>query len=137
MPKVRCPWGTSEPLYEAYHDEEWGVPLHDDRQLFEMLVLEGAQAGLSWITVLKKRPAYRRAFARFDAKKIARFNAATVGKLLENPGIIRNRLKVESAIKTQTPRLPYYADCRFRFWPDTAAAIRAGKCCLTQALARW
>ena len=99
MPTARCPWGTSDPLYTRYHDEEWGVPLHDDRRLFEMLVLEGAQAGLSWITVLKKRPAYRKAFARFSPTRVARFDAATVDRLLADPGIIRNRLKVESAIK--------------------------------------
>ena len=97
--KSRCPWGTSDPLYVSYHDDEWGVPLHDDRRLFEMLVLEGAQAGLSWLTVLKKRAGYRRAFSRFDPKRVARFDAAKVGQLLGNPAIIRNRLKIESAVR--------------------------------------
>ena len=95
----RCPWGTSDPLYVSYHDDEWGVPLHDDRRLFEMLVLEGAQAGLSWLTVLKKRAGYRRAFSRFDPKRVARFDAAKVGELLGNQAIIRNRLKIGGAVK--------------------------------------
>ena len=81
-----------------YHDEEWGVPVHDDRQLFEMLILEGAQAGLSWITILRKRPAYRAAFDRFDAKKIARYDAARKRALLRNPGIVRNRLKIDATV---------------------------------------
>lgn len=94
----RCPWAGSDPLYRAYHDEEWGVPVHDDRLLFEFLTLEGAQAGLSWITILRKRPAYREAFARFDPEAVARFDDAKVAELLANPGIVRNRLKVESTI---------------------------------------
>src|SRR5881398_3579243 len=94
----RCPWATTEPAI-TYHDQEWGVPVHDDRRLFEFLILEGAQAGLSWITILWKREAYREAFAGFDAARVARFNARTVDKLLRNPGIVRNRLKVESAVK--------------------------------------
>jgi DNA-3-methyladenine glycosylase I len=95
----RCPWsqGVSD-AYERYHDEEWGVPVRDDRKHFEFLILEGAQAGLSWSTVLHKRPAYREAFAGFDPQKVARFNARSVDRLLANPGIIRNRLKIESAI---------------------------------------
>ena len=95
----RCEWAGSDPLYHQYHDTEWGVPLHDERQLFEFLVLEGAQAGLSWITVLKKRPAYRQAFDGFDYAKVARYGDREVARLLENPGIIRNRLKIESAIR--------------------------------------
>jgi DNA-3-methyladenine glycosylase I len=95
--KTRCRWATDE-LSAAYHDAEWGVPVHDDRLLFEFLILEGAQAGLSWITILKKRPAYRRAFDRFDPRKVARYNAAKVAALLVNQGIVRNRLKVASAI---------------------------------------
>jgi DNA-3-methyladenine glycosylase I len=95
---MRCPWPTADLLYLRYHDEEWGVPLHDDRRLFEFLVLEGAQAGLSWITVLRKRAAYRKAFERFDARKIAAYDARRVAALLRDPGIIRNRGKVESAI---------------------------------------
>jgi len=95
----RCEWvPEGDPLYLAYHDEEWGVPSHDDRQLFEMLVLEGAQAGLSWATILKKRDGYRRAFAGFDPAKVARFGAADVERLLQDTGIVRNRLKIESAL---------------------------------------
>jgi DNA-3-methyladenine glycosylase I len=97
-PARRCFWAKSD-LMIAYHDEEWGVPLHDDRALFEFLVLEGAQAGLSWETVLRKRENYRRAFDNLDAAKIARYDAAKIKKLLADPGIIRNRLKIESAIK--------------------------------------
>jgi DNA-3-methyladenine glycosylase I len=93
----RCPWARSEILV-AYHDNEWGVPLHDDRALFEFLVLEGAQAGLSWETVLKKRENYRRAFDDFDAEKIARYDGRKIKKLLADPGIIRNRLKIAAAI---------------------------------------
>ena len=92
MDKQRCAWAGSDPLYIAYHDEEWGVPLHDDRRLFEMLILEGAQAGLSWITILRKRENYRKAFDHFDAKKVARFDARRVRKLLADEGIVRNRL---------------------------------------------
>jgi DNA-3-methyladenine glycosylase I len=96
---VRCMWAGSDPLYLAYHDTEWGVPLHDDRRLFEMLVLEGAQAGLSWITILRKREAYRRAFDAFDPRTIARYDARKIRSLLADPGIVRNRMKIESAIK--------------------------------------
>jgi DNA-3-methyladenine glycosylase I len=95
---VRCAWAGDDPLYVAYHDTEWGVPVHDDRRLFEFLVLEGAQAGLSWITILRKREAYRRAFADFDPKKVARFDEKKIEKLLLDPGIVRNRLKVASAV---------------------------------------
>ena len=94
----RCAWCGNDPLYVAYHDTEWGVPLHDDTRLFEMLCLEGAQAGLSWITVLRKRESYRAAFDNFDAEKMVRYNAARRRRLLLNPGIIRNRLKVEAFI---------------------------------------
>jgi DNA-3-methyladenine glycosylase I len=94
----RCAWVGTEPLYLAYHDQEWGAPVHDDRLLFEFLVLEGAQAGLSWLTILKKREGYRQAFAGFDPEKVARFGSADVARLLADPGIVRNRLKVESAI---------------------------------------
>lgn len=96
--KDRCPWCGDDPLYVAYHDEEWGVPVHDDRHLFEMLILEGAQAGLSWITILKKRENYRSAFAGFDPKKVARFDAKKQAALMQDAGIVRNRLKIESAI---------------------------------------
>jgi DNA-3-methyladenine glycosylase I len=95
----RCGWvPEGDPAYVAYHDEEWGVPSHDDRHLFEMLTLEGAQAGLSWSTILRKREGYRRAFANFDAKQVARFSQKDVERLLADPGIVRNRLKVESAV---------------------------------------
>ena len=97
--KVRCPWCGTDPLYMEYHDKEWGTPLYDNQKLFEFLILEGAQAGLSWITVLRKRENYRKAFDNFDPIKIARYSDVKVEKLLQNEGIIRNRLKIESAIK--------------------------------------
>ena len=106
--KTRCAWvgtvntlaptGASSELYRVYHDQEWGVPLHDDRSLFEFLILEGAQAGLSWITILKKREAYRKAFDYFNAEIVARYDAQKIDQLLLNPGIVRNRLKVQSAV---------------------------------------
>ena len=94
----RCPWGDSHPLYVVYHDKEWGVPLHDDQKLFEMLILEGSQAGLSWLTILKKRDNYRVAFDNFDPIKVAVYKKQKIEKLLKDPGIIRNRLKVQAAI---------------------------------------
>ena len=94
----RCAWAGSDPLYLAYHDQEWGVPVHDDRLLFEFLVLEGAQAGLSWITILRKRDAYRAAFDQFDPAKVAAYDDAKIEALLQNPGIVRNRLKVRAAV---------------------------------------
>jgi DNA-3-methyladenine glycosylase I len=95
----RCEWAPlDQPRYLAYHDEEWGVPSHDDRHLFEMLVLEGAQAGLSWSTILNKREGYRKAFAGFDAAKVARFTPAKVERLMLDPGVVRNRLKIESTV---------------------------------------
>ena len=96
--KRRCPWCLGSDLYRRYHDEEWGVPVHDDRRLFEYLTLEGAQAGLSWSTILAKRENYRRAFSRFDPKKVARFGARDVKRLMRDAGIVRNRLKIESTI---------------------------------------
>jgi DNA-3-methyladenine glycosylase I len=96
--KPRCAWAGTDPLMIRYHDEEWGVPAHDDRRLFEMLVLEGAQAGLSWSTILKKRSGYRRAFAGFDPKKVAAFDARVVEQLLKDENIVRNRLKIQGAI---------------------------------------
>ena len=96
--KKRCTWCLSDPLYIRYHDEEWGVPVHDDRQLFEMLILEGAQAGLSWLTILKRRETYRAAFDGFEARMIARYNRRKVEALMRDAGIIRNRLKVEATI---------------------------------------
>lgn len=95
---ARCPWAEKDPLYLPYHDEQWGVPLHDDRRLYEMLVLEGAQAGLSWLTILRKREGYRRAFDGFDPERVARYTEKRVEKLLADPGIVRNRLKIASAI---------------------------------------
>ena len=100
----RCPWATTEPAI-AYHDKEWGVPLHDDRRLFEFLILEGAQAGLSWITILKKRENYRKAFDGFRAEKIARYDARDVKRLLGDAGIVRNRLKIAATI-TNAKALP-------------------------------
>jgi len=94
----RCGWCGDDPLYVAYHDREWGVPSHDDRHLFEMLVLEGAQAGLSWITILRKRENYRAAFDDFDVERVARFTPRRIERLLENAGIVRNRMKIESAV---------------------------------------
>src|SRR6185369_10219307 len=96
---TRCSWCGDDPLYVRYHDEEWGVPVHDDRRLFEMLILEGAQAGLSWITILRKRDAYRKAFDRFDPRKVARYDRKQIAWLLANPGIVRNRLKIEGTVK--------------------------------------
>jgi DNA-3-methyladenine glycosylase I len=95
----RCSWCGADPLYCRYHDKEWGVPVHNDRRLFEMLILEGAQAGLSWITILRKRQAYRRAFDRFDPRKIARYDARKIRTLLADPGIVRNRLKIHGTVK--------------------------------------
>ncbi|MGE5188874.1 MAG: DNA-3-methyladenine glycosylase I [Gemmatimonadota bacterium] len=95
----RCAWAGSDPLLVRYHDAEWGVPLHDDRRLFEFLVLEGAQAGLSWRTVLARRDRYRDAFRRFDPARVARFDARDVARLLSDPGLIRNRKKIESAVE--------------------------------------
>jgi len=94
----RCSWCGSDPLYVAYHDEEWGVPVYDDQTLFEFLILEGAQAGLSWSTILNKREGYRRAFDRFDVEKVARYDGAKISALLNDPGIVRNQLKVGSAV---------------------------------------
>jgi DNA-3-methyladenine glycosylase I len=95
---IRCAWCSADPLYRAYHDTEWGVPLHDERALFELLILEGAQAGLSWFTILKKREGYRHAFHNFDAERIARYTEADVARLMADAGIVRNRLKIEATI---------------------------------------
>ena len=97
--KNRCAWAGTDPVYIAYHDTEWGVPLHDDRKLFEFLILEGAQAGLSWITILKKRQNYRDAFDDFNPRKIARYDSLKIKQLLSNPGIIRNKLKIEATVQ--------------------------------------
>ena len=109
--KTRCAWCTSDPLYIRYHDEEWGVPLHDDRKLFEMLILEGAQAGLSWLTILKRRESYREALDHFDAQKIARYDKKKTASLLKNPGIIRNRLKIAAAISNAQAFLKVQKEC--------------------------
>jgi len=95
----RCQWCNGDPAYIRYHDKEWGVPVYNERKLFEMLILEGAQAGLSWITILRKRPHYRRVFERFDPARIARYDRRKINSLLQDPGIVRNRLKVEGAVK--------------------------------------
>jgi DNA-3-methyladenine glycosylase I len=98
-PRRRCPWSGNDPLYIAYHDREWGVPLHDDQALFELLTLEGAQAGLSWLTILKKRARYRQVFAGFDPRKVARFDRRRIRFLLRDPGIVRNRAKVVGTVQ--------------------------------------
>jgi DNA-3-methyladenine glycosylase I len=108
--RLRCPWAGSDPLYLAYHDREWGVPEHDDNRLFEMLILEGAQAGLSWITILRKRPHYRRLFAGFDPRRVARFDRSRVAALLRDPGIVRNRRKVEAAVQNARAFLAIVAE---------------------------
>jgi DNA-3-methyladenine glycosylase I len=120
----RCEWCKADPLYVAYHDTEWGVPVRDDRVLFEFLVLEGAQAGLSWITILRKRAAYRKAFAGFDPEKVARYDRRKIESLLKDPGIVRNRLKVESAVKNAKAFLHVqdeygsFADYQWQFVSD-------------------
>jgi DNA-3-methyladenine glycosylase I len=108
--RLRCGWAGTDPLYRAYHDREWGVPLHDERRLFELLCLEGAQAGLAWITILRKRAAYRRAFDRFDPRKIADYRAARIRKLLTDPGIVRNRLKVAGVVRNARAYLALRAE---------------------------
>ncbi len=107
---TRCPWAGPDPLYRKYHDEEWGVPVHDDRHFFEMLILEGAQAGLAWITILRKREGYRAAFDGFDPAVVAGYDGRRVAALLGNPAIIRNRLKVESAVGNARAFLQVQAD---------------------------
>jgi len=97
-PRVRCPWAGSDPLYRAYHDEEWGTPSRDERHLFEMLLLEGAQAGLAWITILRKREAFRKAFDDFNPEKMARYRPAKLERLMNDAGIVRNRLKIEASV---------------------------------------
>lgn len=109
--KVRCPWCLGSETYIRYHDEEWGVPVHDDRMLFEFLTLEGAQAGLSWSTILNKRENYRRAFAGFDPAKVARFGARDIERLMNDPGIVRNRLKIASTIGNARAFLAVQAEC--------------------------
>jgi len=108
-PKPRCPWARTESMIR-YHDEEWGVPLHDDQKLFEFLILEGAQAGLSWETILNKRENYRAAFDSFSPELVARYNARKIAQLLRNPGIVRNRLKIASAVKNARALLQIQKD---------------------------
>jgi DNA-3-methyladenine glycosylase I len=110
MDQARCAWAQS-PLGIAYHDAEWGVPVHDDRVLFEFLILEGAQAGLSWETILRKREGYRRAFAGFDPAKVARFNAARINRLMKDEGLVRNRLKLESSVTNAKAFLAVQKEC--------------------------
>jgi DNA-3-methyladenine glycosylase I len=107
---VRCGWANADPIYVRYHDEEWGVPVYDDRLLFEFLILEGAQAGLSWLTILKKREAYRKAFDNFDVRKVARYDDAKVAALMADAGIVRNRLKIASAIRNARAFLEVQAE---------------------------
>jgi len=109
--KRRCGWQGTQDLYVRYHDREWGVPLHDDRKLFEFLVLEGAQAGLSWFTILRKREAYRKAFDGFDPARVARYGARDVRRLLADAGIVRNRMKIESAIANARAFLAVQREC--------------------------
>jgi DNA-3-methyladenine glycosylase I len=108
--RTRCEWSADDPLLREYHDREWGVPEHDDRALFELLTLEGAQAGLSWLTILRKRDGYRRAFASFDPAVVARLGQRDVERLLEDPGIVRNRLKVESTVNNAARVLELQAE---------------------------
>jgi DNA-3-methyladenine glycosylase I len=108
---TRCGWVSDDPLYIAYHDDEWGVPVHDDRQLFELLTLEGAQAGLSWITILRKRENYRAAFDRFDPALVAQYDERKIAELLANPGIVRNKLKVNSAVENARAFLRVQEQC--------------------------
>jgi DNA-3-methyladenine glycosylase I len=130
MENQRCAWAGGDPRMIAYHDDEWGVAVHDDRKLFEFLLLEGAQAGLSWKTILDKRGAYREAFAAFDAAKVARFDRRRVAKLLQNPGIVRNRLKVESAVTNAAAFLAVQREFgsfdRF-IWTSVSAAPRINR----------
>src|SRR4030095_8923905 len=111
MPPNRCAWAGTDPLMVRYHDREWGVPVRRDRKHFEFLILEGAQAGLSWSTVLKKREAYRHAFSRFDPSLVARYSAGQIRKLMRDPGIIRNRLKIESAVGNARAFLAVQEEC--------------------------
>src|SRR3954470_19614166 len=107
----RCAWADSSPLMTRYHDTEWGVPVHDDRLLFELLTLEGAQAGLSWSTILNKRINYRAAFANFDARKVSRFDRRKIAALMTDPGIVRNRLKIESTVSNALAFIAVQRDC--------------------------
>lgn len=131
----RCTWCGDDPLYIRYHDEEWGRPVHDDRIMFEFLVLESAQAGLSWITILRKRENYRKAFARFNAQKVARFDENDIERLMNDPGIIRNRLKIKAAISNAQLFLGIQKEfgsfCNFLwgFLPDGKPVVNHWKDC--------
>jgi DNA-3-methyladenine glycosylase I len=111
MSEIRCGWVTTDPLYILYHDNEWGVPEYNDQKLFELLILEGAQAGLSWLTILRKRDNYRKAFAHFQAKKVAAFTDTDVARLLNNDGIVRNRLKIAGTIQNARAFLAVRKEC--------------------------
>jgi len=127
---ARCPWAGSDPLYLRYHDEEWGVPSHDDRHLFEMLILEGAQAGLSWITILRKRAAYRKAFDRFEPRRIAGYDAKKLRALLADPGIVRNRLKVHGSVRNARAFLAVqqeFGSFDAYLWPFVGGAPRINR----------
>ena len=108
---TRCPWANGSDLYIAYHDDEWGVPVHDDRRFFEFLILEGAQAGLSWSTILNKRTAYREAFADFDPARVAKYDSRRIARLMSNSSIVRNRLKIESAVANARAFLNVQREC--------------------------
>ena len=124
-----CPWCAADPVYVRYHDEEWGRPLHDDAQLFELLCLEGAQAGLSWLTVLRKRESYRHAFDHFDAARIARYTARKKQQLLQDPGIVRNRLKVDAFVSNARAYLEIQASGSFGelLWQFAAPPARRAR----------
>ena len=123
---TRCQWAGTDPLYVAYHDLEWGVPVHDDRLLFEFLVLEGAQAGLSWSTILRKRDAYRAAFDQFDPAVVAAYGDAKVAELLANPGIVRNRAKIASAIRNAQRAFSTSSRSSAAFLPTSGNSSTAG-----------
>lgn len=131
-PITRCPWCGNDPLYMEYHDREWGVPVHDDRTLFEFIILEGAQAGLSWITVLRKRENYRRALLDYDIEKIAAFRESDLQRLMADPGIVRNRLKIESTVRNARGALRIIAefgslDAYFWGWVHHAPIVNSPK----------
>src|SRR5215204_6139136 len=126
--RVRCPWGDGgDPAYRAYHDEEWGVPIRDERHLFELLILEGAQAGLSWSTILRKRDGYRRAFGGFDAAKVARYTPKRIERLLEDPSIVRNRLKVESTVNNAQRILELDVPLAELLWSSVGGAPKVNR----------
>jgi DNA-3-methyladenine glycosylase I len=130
---ARCPWPGTDPLYVAYHDDDWGRPVHDERELFEKLILDGAQAGLAWITILRKRDGYRRAFDNFDAERIAAYGPDDVDRLLADPGIVRNRQKVAAAISNAQALLAMHeagetlVDLVWSHRPDAHPTLRAGQ----------